>query len=136
MAYYGRDYDRGGWGDSYYGSPAYNQGGGYRPGYGGQSGNRYGYRTGAYGYDRNFSRGTGGGYDRNYKSRWQTDHGDPFGDRSRGTPIRMLRGEFENENRDRSRWGGYDRGDYRTWADHGRYDRGRYDRGRYDSGWW
>lgn len=132
MAYYGRDYDRGTWGGSNYGSPAYNAGGGgYGPAYGGRGGYRSGYRNGGYGYDRNFSRGAGGGYDRNYKSQWQTDYGDPFGDRSRGTPIRMMRGEFENENRDRNGWRGYDRGDYRTGGDYGRSDRGRYDRG-----WW
>jgi hypothetical protein len=60
---------------------------------------------GAWNYDRDFDRGNslgasssdmGGGYDRNYKGRWQTDNGDPFGDRASQTPIRMMRGGFQN----------------------------------------
>lgn len=42
------------------------------------------------GYDEEYR---GPGYDRNYGSRWQTDYGDPFGDRIRQTPIRVIRGE-------------------------------------------
>jgi hypothetical protein len=58
---------------------------------------------GAGNYDRDFGRGNGfgasqdmgGGYDRDMKGRWQTDNGDPFGDRASGTPIRMMRGGFQ-----------------------------------------
>lgn len=67
-------------------------------------------RGGEYGgfpeYEREFSsrremgeygseyRGTTG-YGREFrKSRWQTDYGDPFHDRERGTPFRMIHGEF------------------------------------------
>lgn len=36
------------------------------------------------------------GYGREFgKSRWETDYGDPFRDRERGTPIRMMRGEWD-----------------------------------------
>ncbi len=86
------------------------QGGGY--GYGG------GYGSGVTGYDRDYGSMGGSGYDREGgrygKSRWQTDQGDPFGDRERNTPIRSTRGEFENYDRDFGaggyRRGGYDRG--------------------------
>lgn len=62
------------------------------------------------GYDRNYVYGAGApnrggygaGYDQDYKSRWETDYGDPFGDRSSRTPIRMTRGEYNAP--------GYDRG--------------------------
>src|SRR5690606_33772563 len=37
---------------------------------------------------------SGDGYDTGYKSRWQTDFGDPFNDRGSRTPFRMHRGEF------------------------------------------
>lgn len=52
----------------------------------------YGLGYGAYGaYDIDY----GAGYGREYrKSRWQTDYGDPFGDRERGTPIRVTRGGY------------------------------------------
>lgn len=112
MALFGRDYDReygyrGTWDrDRGYaaGSPGY--------GYGGSS---WG------GYDRGYGF-TGDAYDRGYKSRTQTDFGDPFGDRTSRTPMRMIHGEFR----------GYDRG-FRG------YDRGfrGYDRGfrGYDTGY-
>lgn len=104
---------------------------------------------GASRYDREMG---ASGYDRGYKSRWQTDFGDPFGDRTSRTPMRMIRGEYE---------GGYDRG-YRGENRYGRdfyeanpmgyepysgrrgtwsrgYDRGYRGSGRgrggYDSGW-
>ena len=35
----------------------------------------------------------GPGYDRYYRNRWQTDYGDPFGDRVQQTPIRVIRGQ-------------------------------------------
>jgi hypothetical protein len=107
-------------------------------------GGGYGARGGEAGYDRNFSsnlgygsdyrgRSASGGYDRpywgydtwryddHYKSREQTDAGDPFGDRQSGTPIRVM-----DEPRDRGGWFGssdYDR--------NFRYDQGMrgYDRG-------
>lgn len=73
----------------------------------------------AWNYDRDFERGggnmgassdMGGGYDRNYKGRWQTDNGDPFGDRSSQTPIRMMRGGFQGGGEGRGAMGnGYDR---------------------------
>jgi hypothetical protein len=31
-----------------------------------------------------------------HKSRWETDYGDPFHDREQHTPIRVLRGSFED----------------------------------------
>lgn len=96
MALFGPDYDR-----------EYGYGAGPRPGrmYGGGWG----------GYDRSFRGGYGGmGYDADYgyKSRWQTDYGDPYGDRVNRTPMRVIRGEFH---------GGYG-------ADYGaaRHDRGMY----------
>jgi hypothetical protein len=61
---------------------------------------------GGWNYDRDMRNRGGYGasdmdrYDRDYKSRWQTDNGDPFGDRTSGTPIRMTRGEFHNYDRD------------------------------------
>lgn len=66
------------------------------------------YDRGFSGYDREFGR-----YDRPYKSQWQTDHGDPFGDRQQQTPMRVVR------NRD----------DGGSWWSRGRdYDRDFYDR--------
>lgn len=67
-------------------------------------------------YDRSYrSSGYGGDYDRNYKSQWQTDHGDPFGDRSSHTPMRVIRGEYQARgDRDRNDrgWFGSDRDRY------------------------
>lgn len=64
-------------------------------------------------YDRDYTYGAYGatGYDRNYKSRWETDYGDPFGDRTSRTPIRVMRGEFHNYDREYNpEWrSGYDR---------------------------
>ncbi|MBA2245700.1 MAG: hypothetical protein H0W11_12140 [Gemmatimonadetes bacterium] len=110
---FGRDYDRG-----YRGGA----GRGYAGGTGGTTG--YAGTTGSYGttgYDRGHgTRGTTGrGYDdygAGYKSRAQTDTGDPFGDRQSGTPIRMVR------QRDEGGWFG--------WGGGNDYDRNhRYDRG-------
>lgn len=82
MALFGRDYDR-----------EYGYGAGPR-------GNRM-YGTGWGGYDRNYRAGYGGAteYDEGYgyKSRWQTDFGDPYGDRSNRTPMRVIRGEFRGD---------------------------------------
>jgi hypothetical protein len=93
------------------------------------------YAFGGGGYDRGYSASSRydaewvgrGAYDREYKSRQQTDTGDPFHDRQSGTPIRMIHGEFER---------GYDRGYRGSAAD---YDRGYresgyrgVDRTRYD----
>ncbi|HEV2146863.1 MAG TPA: hypothetical protein VGR37_05560 [Longimicrobiaceae bacterium] len=61
---------------------------------------------GAWNYDRDMmDRGRYGAtdmdrYDRDYKSRWQTDNGDPFGDRTSRTPMRVMRGEYHNYDRD------------------------------------
>lgn len=87
MAGYDRDY-------GYRGTPGNNYGGGmsYDRDYGYSSGGRP-----MGGYDSGMQRGyaTGGsGYDGPYKSRQQIDNGDPFGDRSSHTPIRMTRGEY------------------------------------------
>lgn len=82
----------------------------------------YGYRSGGFGFG-GFDRGPRGGYDRSYKSRWQTDNGDPYGDRTQNTPFRVTRGEFEGRDRNPNRWGPYDRGDYGARGP-GRYDRG------------
>lgn len=127
MALFNRDYDR----DYRYRNDA----GGYRAGstWGNDrdynAGGNRGYNTmGAYdrdyryrgtpggrvdgglAYDRDYNASRmGGGYDRDYgyrgKSRFQTEQGDPFNDRSRHTPIRVMRGEYEGNDR-------YDR-DYR-----------------------
>lgn len=71
--------------------------------------NRYGsaYRGGGMDMDR-------GDYDRGYKTREQTDAGDPFGDRANHTPIRMTNGSMGN----RGNLGRYDenyRGNNREW---------------------
>jgi hypothetical protein len=97
----------------YRGDTGYRNDTGYRggTGYTGATGytaysndyDRTGYRGGwgnTADYDRDYGYNADTvGYDRNYKSRAQTDYGDPFGDRQSRTPIRMIRGEYE---------GGYD----------------------------
>lgn len=47
------------------------------------------------------------GYGETYgrKSRWETDYGDPFGDRERGTRIRVMRGGWDEYGRDFVRYG-------------------------------
>ena len=52
-------------------------------------------------YDRGRMEGDRGGmdYDRGYKTRQQTDAGDPFGDRQAHTPIRMTGGGRGGMNR-------------------------------------
>jgi hypothetical protein len=120
----GYSYDRGM-------NTTYNRGGAGEGGYAGR--NRQGYdRDIGYsstpGYGQDFTgRGARSGYDRpywghdtwryddHYKSRQQTDAGDPFGDRQAGTPFRVL-----DEPRDRGWFGGYDRDFDRN----NRYDRG------------
>ncbi len=72
---------------------------------------------GSWNYDRDFDRGgsfgassdMGGGYDRDHKGRWQTDNGDPFGDRASRTPIRMMRGGFHNDEGRGAMGSNYDR---------------------------
>ena len=82
MALFGPDYDR-----DY----------GYGPR--GRPGRTYGAGWG--GYDRGFRGGYGGTeYDAGYKSRWQTDVGDPYGDRANRTPMRMIRGDFHGYGED------------------------------------
>jgi hypothetical protein len=77
----------------------YSQTGGY--------GGDYAGRDSRGGYDRPYRGHDTWRYDDNYKSREQTDAGDPFGDRQSGTPIRVM-----DEPRDRGGWFGgsnYDR---------------------------
>jgi hypothetical protein len=65
-----------------------------------------GYRGGASRYDQPYWGYDTWDYDLEYKSRAQTDYGDPFGDRQANTPIRVV------EDRDRGwfgRRGRYDR---------------------------
>jgi hypothetical protein len=92
-------------------------------GYGGTMGGQR--NTGGYGMDYAGRNSTGGydqpywghdtwRYDDNYKSREQTDAGDPFGDRQSGTPIRVV-----DEPRDRGWFGGSSRDYDRNF----RYDR-------------
>lgn len=79
----------------------------------------YGRERGGYGRERR-GRGMGRmpeeeawGYGREYgKTRWETDYGDPFRDRERGTPIRMTRGRWsaygrEFQGRERGMGRGY-----------------------------
>jgi hypothetical protein len=129
----------------------WNRGGRY------DSGDDYGYGPYGYGgvgrgmrigYDRGYGASeTRRAYDSHYKSRLQTDYGDPFGDRASGTPIRMIRGPYQTSyDRDYgwSRAHGpdsmYDR-DHVRGTDYGRrpgagMDRGAYGwRPRYDGGW-
>jgi hypothetical protein len=142
MANQAWNYDRGMRGNRGYGNVGPRSGTEFRAtaGYGYDYGYRAGTRTG--GYDRDV-------YDRNYKSDWQTAHGDPFGDRAQGTPIRAMEGSFK-DNFQRNRYG-YDHDNYGAASDRQGYDRGwfgtgssnRYDRGwfgtgkdnRYDRGW-
>ena len=89
-------------------------------GYTGDYDRGMGYRSGrsvsgmgAVGYDRGMSSATGYdrevgiGYGSEYKTRQQTDTGDPFGDRQNRTPIRMIRDRDDN---DWGNWGDRDRG--------------------------
>ncbi len=100
---YGRGYDRG---TGYYrGTTGYY--GGTSSGYGGTTG----YYGGATGYDQAIR-----GYGRDYKSREQTDFGDPFGDRQSRTPIRMVR-----EREEGGGWFGWGQSDY---DQEYRYDQG------------
>ncbi len=98
----------------------------------------------------------GNRYGSGYRRQWQTDQGDPFGDRSSHTPIRMTEGSFRDQERQgTSGWDmDYDRDysanpvGYDPYYDQSRqsrqgYGRTRYDRdirrGRargYDTGWW
>jgi hypothetical protein len=87
-----RDRPRGDWGGSSRPRSGWFGGGG------GHDEGRRGFWNRERGYDDEF-RTVGLGYGEEYKSRWQTERGDPFGDRERHTPIRMMRGE----------WGEYDR---------------------------
>lgn len=141
MGIFGRDYER-----DY----------GYRRRF--RGGDRYG--AGSWRYGEDYGYGAASEYDRDFshKSRWQTDYGDPFGDRISHTPMRMIRGDFhhpryggEYEPRDRG-WRGdatrgyapYDREDYgprggswgreRMWRGSAPGYRG-YRESRYDQGW-
>lgn len=105
---YDRGFNRGGQGGTY----------GNAYGGGGYGATRAGYdRDVGYGNtDRNY--GFGAGYDRNFHSRAETDYGDPFGDRTSHTPIRVMRGEFHN----------YDRGYRRNAGNAGNAGNANYDR--------
>ena len=122
MAHYGRDYGERMGGVWSAGARNY----GPHRGFGGNRGEEYdrGFRRGGHVYDRGFHSRVAGPYDWNYKSRQQTNRGDPFGDRTRRTPIRAIRGEFENRGRDPDRWHGYDRGEYGPYGHEPTYPRG------------
>ncbi|MBA2671202.1 MAG: hypothetical protein H0U67_12585 [Gemmatimonadetes bacterium] len=109
---YGRDFNRGGGYSSRAGMHGGAQAGGWggsTRGYQGRTDN-WGGSAGRDRYDRNYSGRGGNDYDRNYKSQWQTDQGDPYGDRQSNTPMRVIRGEYESRgNRDDSGWFGRDR---------------------------
>lgn len=107
MALFGRDYDRD---FGYRGGGTWNRDNrNYQAGW--DRGDNRNYQGGwdrgesdfsYYGGGNRYDRSSGAmGYDRGYKSRWQTDYGDPFGDRAARTPMRMIRGEYESR---------YDRG--------------------------
>lgn len=95
------DYDRGYRARSGYDAGYGMTGGGMNPGAGGWNRNDrgdYG-ATGGYGrgvgYEPGFPRDRG--YDRGeYKSRYQTDAGDPYGDRQSRTPIRMVNEDYSD----------------------------------------
>jgi hypothetical protein len=72
------------------------------------------YRGRSGGYDRPYWGYDTWRYDEQYKSRAQTDYGDPFGDREANTPIRVI----EDRDRDRGWFGGGGRG--RGWFGGGR----------------
>lgn len=88
------------------------------------------------GYDQSY-RGNERGYDRGMRNRWQTDNGDPFGDRAAHTPMRIMREGYDRgyDQSYRSGQRGYDR-DFgnREFNDRDRH-RGAYRNNRYDSGW-
>ncbi|HEY8484083.1 MAG TPA: hypothetical protein VIL13_05680 [Longimicrobiales bacterium] len=91
-------YDVNGYGSDYV---RRQRGRGVGPGHGsyGREGGRYG-REYRHGQERPDPATREGLYGREFrKSRWQTAYGDPFGDRERGAPIRVIRGH----------WGGYGR---------------------------
>lgn len=90
-------------------------------------------------YDNDFRRG----YDRGYKSQWRTDNGDPFNDRQRHTPMRVVPENFADYDRDfgmrydrsfrtqsrQFRDSNYPMG-YRPWSTRSGYDTG-YNRGNF-----
>ena len=153
---YGHDWNRG------YDRGYRTQGGrndfdrGFGGGYGGGAGRNF-----DRGFDRNFDRGermSGDRYDQGFKSRWQTDYGDPFNDRGSRTPMRMTRGGYRGTGERDFGWGsnydrdysanpaGYDpywnqnRGNRNTgrWNRYDQTYRGRgrgFGRGGYDEGW-
>lgn len=122
MALFDNDYDRD---YGYYRGTAGRYGAGpNRPGRGFGNDRYVGYRGTNAGYDVGY-RGAAG-YDAGYKSRWETDYGDPFGDRSSNTPIRVINDEYRGHaGYDRGMMGrGYDRG-----MMGGGFTRSDYDRG-------
>lgn len=80
---------------------------------------------GASGYDRGYG-SHASAYDRGFKDRWQTDNGDPFGDREARTPMRMMRGPFGHEHGyDRDMQGGFRGGPGYDRGTHGEFRGGR-----------
>ncbi|MQA92420.1 MAG: hypothetical protein GEU90_19705 [Gemmatimonas sp.] len=146
MAAFGRDYDesyrsgtwsdRGSWGGQ--NMPGW-RGGENQGGYGAAA---PGWRSqdpfGADRYMSDYDTRPGPAYDRGYKGRWQTDYGDPFGDRQYHSPMRT-RGGYDRGYGSSDRGGGYPMG-YRPYSARAGYDTGfrtnrGYGRG-YDRGWY
>lgn len=79
-------------------------------------------------YDAGF-RGHGGSeeYRGGYRSRWQIEQGDPFGDRTARTPMRIMRGRFPGRQHeyDRAYDRGFARGPVRGYGRDYSSDRGR-----------
>ena len=123
MAHRAKGYDQSWWGRPHH---RYDTGIGYSPWVGPGGRGDYGYRTDGYDYPHDAQPATRSGYDWNFKSRRQTNYGDPFKDRVQRTPFRVRQGQFEGRGRGSGTWRGYGREDY------GRYP----DRARYDDAWW
>lgn len=127
MARYGWEHDRPGW----RGHAGYHRGyggagwmGAAYPGMGAMPGLGYPWTGPVAGYGSVADeRGYGRDYDRSYKSDWQTDRGDPYGDREQKTPIRTTRGPFHARDR------GYDRDHYRQRVEYGYRGDGGYHEG-------
>ncbi|HET7275987.1 MAG TPA: hypothetical protein VFI91_12535 [Longimicrobiaceae bacterium] len=134
MAFWNRNYDRD------YGSYRPRTGYGAGPRYGQEYGFRGASPTGMWGIPNEPEYGYYGGrygYDANYKSQWQTDNGDPYGDRPSHTPMRMIRGEYEGPDRGYRSSPGYDRGYDRGYTGYSRRPGGYRGYGRgYDAGWY
>ena len=84
-----------------------------------------GYPGDAHPYGAGYGGFGGDPYDRAFKSRWQTDHGDPYRDRARRTPMRAVREPYDAD----PRW------DPRPGAPHYGGSGMHPYRERYDTGW-